>query len=65
MNNNDKINELHNLMHDAKLYSLPISCTCGYKSNTTWIEMENHYLKCGQYRQSVKILMFKNKNNKK
>lgn len=65
MDNNLKIRELHNLMHDAKLYSLPISCTCGYKSKTNWIEMESHYLKCIQYRQSVKILMLKNKKNKK
>jgi hypothetical protein len=27
--------------------------------------MESHYLKCSQYRQSVKILMLKNKKNKK
>lgn len=62
MDDNLKINELHKLMHDAKLYSLPISCSCGYTSPTTWIIMESHYLKCSQYRDSVKKILIKHKN---
>lgn len=51
----EKISELHNLMKEAKMYSLPTSCKCGYVAKKNWIEMENHYCICSQYRNAIKI----------
>ncbi len=46
--------ELYKLMKDAKIYSLPTSCPCGYVAKKNWIEMEEHYDKCAQFRSLIK-----------
>lgn len=48
--------EMLNLMKESKMYTLPISCRCGYKAkDDNWIDMEKHYENCGQYRNIVKM----------
>lgn len=42
-------------MKEAKMYSLPTSCKCGYVAKKNWIEMEKHYTICSQYRNAIKI----------
>lgn len=55
-------------MKEAKMYSLPLNCPCGYFAKKNWIEMEAHYDKCGQYRILVKkksVGQIKNNNKPK
>ncbi len=59
-----KREELYKLMKDAKMYSLPTNCTCGYVAKKNWIEMELHYDKCGQYRTIVKKASIEKLKNK-
>lgn len=56
MSNNTKRAELLKLMKDAKMYTLPTSCKCGYRAkDNNWIDMEKHYENCGQFRNIVKM----------
>ena len=44
------------VMREHKIFSLPISCRCGYRAkNDNWIDMEKHYESCGQFRNTLII----------
>jgi len=57
MSNNKYRSELLKFMKKNKMFTLPITCRCGYKAkNGNWTDMEKHYEICEQYRNFIKQL---------
>lgn len=65
MSNNKYRAEMLRVMKEHKMFTLPISCRCGYRAkNDNWLDMEKHYETCGQYRNLVIVESKKTKKIK-